>query len=83
MMNLVDYIPPLIGFVAALVALVGKPKWNPQGSGLQKLTAKGYLTGMLAFFALLSSFVIIYFAQVILNGRSGRGSLWRTLPVES
>src|SRR5574341_1248547 len=62
-MNVADYIPSLVAFAAALVALVGKPKWDPKQRGLRRLTVAGRLTLALATIALLSSFALTWRAQ--------------------
>jgi len=62
-MNVVDYIPSTVAFSAALVALVGKPKWDPEKRGLPRLTVTGRLTLALATIALLSSFALTWRAQ--------------------
>jgi len=62
-MNALDYSPSIVAFAAALIALVGKPKWDPEKRGLQRLTSSGRLTLALATIALLSSFVLTWRAQ--------------------
>ncbi len=62
-MNAADYIPSIVAFAAALVALVGKPKWDPKKRGLRRLTLTGRLTLALASVALLSSFAFTWRAQ--------------------
>ncbi len=62
-MNAADYIPSIVAFAAALVALVGKPKWDPEKRGLRRLTPAGRLTLALASIALLSSFALTWRAQ--------------------
>lgn len=62
-MNVVHYIPSIVAFAAALVALIGKPKWDPEKRGLRRLTVTGRLTLALATIALLSSFALTWRAQ--------------------
>src|SRR6266568_8966791 len=62
-MNVVDYLPSIVAFAAALVALVGKPKWDPEKRGLRRLTLTGRLTLALASIAILSSFALTWRAQ--------------------
>lgn len=63
MMNAIDYIPSIAAFAAALVALVGKPKWDPDKRGLRRLTVTGRFTLALATVALLSAFALTWRAQ--------------------
>jgi hypothetical protein len=62
-MDIVAYLPALVAFVAALVAVVGAPKWDATKRGWQRLTRVGRLTLVLATFALLGSLVLTWRAQ--------------------
>jgi hypothetical protein len=62
-MNAVDFIPSIVAFAAALVALVGKPKWDSKKRGIRRLTVTGRLTLVLATIALFSSFGLTWRAQ--------------------
>lgn len=37
-----DYMPPIVAFFAAVAAVIGSPKWAPDGSGLSKITLFGW-----------------------------------------
>lgn len=62
-MNVLVFIPSIVAFAAALVALVGRPKWDPEKRGLHRLTGAGWFTLMLASVALISSFALTWQAQ--------------------
>jgi hypothetical protein len=62
-MNVIDYIPSVVAFAAALLALLGKSKWDPDRRGLHKLTGTGFLTLALAGAALSASFALTWRAQ--------------------
>jgi hypothetical protein len=53
-----DYLPPLVAFGAALVAIVGAPKWNEQGIGFEKITFTGWTVIGISFAALVTTLLI-------------------------
>jgi hypothetical protein len=63
-MELVAYLPAVVAFVAAIVAIVGAPKWDSNKRGWLRLTRAGRLTLLLAGFALLASVVLTWRSQV-------------------
>lgn len=49
-----DYLPPIVALAAAVVAVIGSPKWDEKAEGLHRLTGLGWATlvvGLLAFVA--------------------------------
>jgi hypothetical protein len=63
-MDIVAYLPAVVAFVAALVAILGAPKWDASKRGWHRLTRAGRLTLLLAGFALLASLVLTWRSQV-------------------
>lgn len=63
MLNLLPYISAVGAFLAALIAIVGKPKWDPDKSGFRKLTPTGRVAATLAILALGSTSVLTWNAQ--------------------
>ena len=57
------YIPAVVGFAAALIAIGGAPKWDPTQHGLRRLTATGRVALAMAAIALLASSVLTWRAQ--------------------
>jgi hypothetical protein len=55
---LLDYLPPVIAFSAAVVAVVGAPKWNDQATGFAKITHIGWMVLFIGFLALAVSMVV-------------------------
>lgn len=53
-----DYIPPMVAFGAALVAIVGAPKWNDQGVGIDKITSTGWIVAGISLAALLATLLV-------------------------
>lgn len=54
-MKRLDFLLPFVAFLAALLGVVGAPKWNPEGIGLGKVTGLGWLVLALALTALALS----------------------------
>ena len=38
-----DYVPPIVAFIAAIAALVGSPKWDKAAPGFSKITSFGWI----------------------------------------
>lgn len=53
-----DYLPSTIAFVAALVAVVGTPGWDPGATGWAKVTLAGWTVLAISTLALIASFLI-------------------------
>jgi hypothetical protein len=53
-----DYIPPVIAFVAAVVAIVGTSKWNENATGIYKVTPLGWMVLGIGLLALLATLLI-------------------------
>jgi hypothetical protein len=53
-----DYLPPVIAFTAALVAVVGSPKWNGEAVGLSKITPLGWLVLAIGAMALTATILV-------------------------
>lgn len=53
-----DYIPPIIAFVAAVVAIVGAPKWNEKALGIFKITPLGWAVLGIGLLALIASLLV-------------------------
>ena len=57
-MNAFDYIPALVAFVALLVGVTGRSKWDSTQTGLRRLTPTGRATIALGTAALLASMLL-------------------------
>lgn len=57
--RLLDYLPPVIAFVAAVGAVVGVPKWDAEVVGVVKLTGFGWGVFAVGLAALISSILVI------------------------
>ncbi|QNN46139.1 hypothetical protein H9L17_13280 [Thermomonas brevis] len=53
-----DYLPPIVAFGAALVAIVGAPKWNEQGVGIEKVTSTGWIVAIISLAALVTTTLV-------------------------
>ncbi|TAJ52987.1 MAG: hypothetical protein EPN60_18600 [Nevskiaceae bacterium] len=53
-----DYVPPVVAFIAALVAVVGAPKWNEAAIGLSKVTLVGWVVVGIGAVALMTSLLV-------------------------
>ena len=53
-----DYLPPLVAFGAALVAVIGSPKWNEEGAGIDKVTPHGWIVAGIALVALITTLLV-------------------------
>lgn len=53
-----DYMPPIIAFMAAVMAVVGSPKWNEKAVGFAKITPLGWLVLVIGFLALIATLLI-------------------------
>lgn len=62
-MDLIAYLPAIVAFAAALVAIVGAPKWDPTQTGRRRLTQAGQVVLALAALALLASSILTWRAQ--------------------
>lgn len=56
--KILDYLPPVVAFSAALVAIVGDPKWNSQGIGTGKITSIGWIVVGISFAALVATLLV-------------------------
>ncbi|MDO9453944.1 MAG: hypothetical protein Q7J29_13920 [Stagnimonas sp.] len=59
LVRLLDYIPSVISFAAAVAAVVGSPKWDSQASGFAKITPYGWGVMAIGATALAASLLII------------------------
>lgn len=53
-----DYVPPVIAFVAAAVAVVGSQKWDAEAAGLLKITPYGWAVLGIGALALVASILV-------------------------
>ncbi|MCS4306751.1 hypothetical protein M2404_001074 [Rheinheimera pacifica] len=53
-----DFLPPLVAFGAALVAIAGSPTWNDQGAGIEKITSTGWVVIGISFAALIATLLV-------------------------
>lgn len=54
-----DFLPPLVAFGAALVALAGSPTaWNAQGTGIENISSTGWTVIGISFAALVASLLV-------------------------
>ena len=60
---LLEYVPGMVAFTAALIGILGKPKWDPAKRGLRRLSWAGYTTLVVAAAAFLVSVLLIDNAQ--------------------
>ncbi|SDK32434.1 hypothetical protein [Stenotrophomonas pavanii] len=56
--TILDYVPPLIAFIAAVAAVIGSPKWDSKASGLLKLTPFGWSVLAIGLLALVASILV-------------------------
>ena len=63
MNDLLPYLSGIVAFVAALIGVVGKPKWDDSKSGLRRLTNTGRFVVTLSGVALISTLVLTWSAQ--------------------
>lgn len=57
-LKVLDYLPPVVAFSAALVAIASDPKWNGQGVGIGKITSAGWMVIGIAFAALVTTLLV-------------------------
>lgn len=53
-----DYVPPVVAFVAAVAAVVGSPKWDTAASGFSKITPFGWIVLAIGLLALITSMLV-------------------------
>lgn len=53
-----DYVPPVIAFIAAVAAVIGSPKWNSKAAGLLKITPFGWTVLAIGTLALVASLLV-------------------------
>ena len=58
-MNLVEYLPAIVAFLVAILAISGSKKWDAEKRGIKKLTRSGRITVLLATIALISSLFLV------------------------
>jgi hypothetical protein len=58
LIRFLDYIPPLIAFAAAVVGVLGAPKWDAQAAGLSRITPMGWLVLAIGATALSASVLL-------------------------
>jgi hypothetical protein len=56
--KILDYLPPAVAFAAAVIAVIGSPGWDPNATGLSKVTAAGWFVLLLGAAALITSILI-------------------------
>lgn len=57
-LRFLDYVPPIVAFLAAVAAVIGSPKWAPDGAGLSKITPFGWSVLAIGFLALVTSMLV-------------------------
>lgn len=55
---ILDYVPPIIAFVAAIAAVIGSPKWDSKANGLLKITPFGWIVLAIGLLALVASVLV-------------------------
>jgi hypothetical protein len=63
MSDLLPYISGIVAFVAALIGVVGMPKWDDSKRGHRRLTNTGRFVVTLASVALISTIALTWSAQ--------------------
>ena len=63
MKDLLPYISAIVAFLAALIAVVGKPKWDGSKHGFRRLNRTGLLAVALASMALACTIGLTWSAQ--------------------
>ncbi len=53
-----DYVPPIVAFLAAVAAVIGSPKWDPEAPGFSKLTPFGWIVLVIGLLALITSMLV-------------------------
>ncbi len=53
-----DYAPPIVAFIAAMVAVVGSPKWDTSAPGFSKITLFGWIVLAIGLLALVTSLLV-------------------------
>lgn len=53
-----DYVPPIVAFLAAVAAVIGSPKWDPQAPGFSKITPFGWLVLAISLLTLVISMLV-------------------------
>ena len=53
-----DYVPPVVAFIAAIAALVGSPKWDKAAPGFSKITSFGWIVLAIGLLALVTSLMV-------------------------
>jgi len=56
--ELLDYVPPVVAFIAAAVAVIGSPKWNSAVLGLSRITPLGWVVLAIGVMALIASVLV-------------------------
>ena len=56
--QILDYVPPIVAFLAAVAAIIGSPKWSPDASGFSKITPFGWAVLLIGFLALVTSMLV-------------------------
>lgn len=62
-MSVLNYIPAVFAGAATLIAVLGKPKWDPQKRGVRRLTGTAWVTLTVATLALVVSSVLTFRSQ--------------------
>ena len=53
-----DYVPPIVAFIAAIAAVVGSPKWGKAAPGFSKITSFGWIVLAIGLLALVISLMV-------------------------
>jgi hypothetical protein len=69
---MLDYIPIILAFAAAIVAIGGEKKMNPAKRGLRRLTKTGWAAFALAVVALLTGIATTWRSHVALEAQALR-----------
>jgi hypothetical protein len=56
--SVLDFLPPVVAFAAAIFAVVGAPKWNTDATGFAKITPVGWVVVSIGLLALASSLLV-------------------------
>lgn len=70
--KVLDFLPPVVAFVAAIVAVIGDPKWDTHAQGLAKITKLGWLVLGIGLLALASSLVVTIRNRRLQEGQTQR-----------
>jgi len=76
---MLDYLPIILGFAAAMLAIGGEKKTNPAGRGLRRLTKSGWAALMLAMVALLTGVATTRRSHLALEAQENQRRILRSI----